>query len=613
MSVISDRQLLLVLLASTVIATDWRHPAVAQTSPAPGTPVLKNADPTHSDTAIAYRMQIDLETDRARVVVRQFVQWTNTGHQAADRMLFHVAPNHRPTERQCEIYERTIESLRIEPRDSLDRHGRRFHLVSLTRRGRKLRHWFDPEADTHLHVQLDRFVQTGESIEVQLDYWIDLPPLQGRVGQFRGVTNLLNWYPVLAVFGNDGWDATPFVGWHQPWHNEVGHYEVTLKLPADQRVATGGRVLSRIVDERGRQVLQITGRSLRDFTIVCSNRFESYESEVDGIPIRVLAFLEDQGNARLALQIAVESIRRFSKWFGPYPCREFELVETYFGWNGNESSGLVMIDQRILDAPRRAGLYVEHLVTHEICHQWWYSAVGTDGSREPFMDEGLVAWLTRVAIEEKYGRDPGVLDVPGAGLCGLPNIPYQTLVGSGFDLYRDRGGNGQTQSTLSEFGHVHNLFFHVYDRGACIVGMIQHRLGREWFLAFLSRVYRSYRFRIIHIADFQRELEKFTGQTWQPFFDDWLRSARMTDWAVADVKVHRRRDQFHTVVSIEQQGEIFEPINIHCVTSRDRHDRIVRLESPSAAQGQAASRLAMFPRNLRHRERFSPLDPANGE
>ena len=261
-----------------------------------------------------------------------------------------------------------------------------------------------------------------------MEYWIDLPPLQGRVGQFRGVTNLLNWYPVLAVFDENGWDATPFVGWHQSWHVEVGNYDVSLTIPVNQRVASGGRIVGRSRDRQGRQVLKIEGRSLRDFTIVASDRFDVYESEFDGIPIRVLALPEDQGNARLALQVATESIRRFSKWFGRYPYQEFELVESYFGWNGNESSGLVMIDQRILDAPGRAGLYVEHLVTHEICHQWWYSAVGTDGFREPFMDESIVTWLTRLAIEEKHGQNPDVLDFPGVGIGQLPNIPYRTLV-----------------------------------------------------------------------------------------------------------------------------------------------------------------------------------------
>lgn len=522
------------------------------------------------DPTIRYKMDIDLDVHQHRVAVVQRVHWTNTTQRPTSKLVFHVVTNHKPSDEQIEIYKRTLESLRVDPRTALDENGRRFHLDTLTHRGAGLEFRFDDDADTHLHVKLREPVTPGESIEIEFKYSIDLPQVQGRVGQYEGVTNLLNWYPILAYYGEDGWDATPFVGWHQPWLNEVGHYDVNLRLPSDHRVATGGHIVSRTSHTGGRDTLKIQGRSLRDFTIVASNRFEVYESEYNGIPVRVLAFPEHQGQARLALQTAKESIKHFSEWFGPYPYQEFELVESYFGWNGNESSGLVMIDERILDAPRRAGIYIEHLVTHEICHQWWYSAVGTDGFREPFMDEGLVAWLTQVRIEDKYGRDPQLLDMPGCGLCRLPNIQYRTLLHSGYSLYRDRGGEKQTLATLKEMGHIHNLFFLVYDRGAQIMGMIHHRLGRDRFFEFLRGVYQKYQFRILRVADFERELESFTGHSWKSFFHNWLRTPGVADWKVEDVEVRREGDQYRSIVRIRQLAEISEPVEVVGLTSGDK-------------------------------------------
>lgn len=523
-----------------------------------------------TDPTIRYQLNIDLDVERHRVAVNQRVRWTNKTKRPTAKLVFHVVSNHKPSTEQIEVYKRTLESLRVDPRTALDETGHRFHLDALTHNGNALEFRFDENADTHLYVKLRKHVEPGESIEVEFKYWIDLPQVQGRLGQYQGVTNLLNWYPILAYYDDDGWDATPFVGWHQPWLNEVGHYDVNLRLPSDHQVASGGRIVRRVPEADGRDRLTIQGRNLRDFTIVASNRFEVYESQYNNIPVRVLAFPEHQGQARLALQTATESIKHFSEWFGPYPYQEFEVVESYFGWNGNESSGLVMIDERILDAPRRAGLYIEHLVTHEICHQWWYSAVGTDGFREPFMDEGLVAWLTQVRIEDKYGRDPQLLDMPGRGLCRLPNIQYRTLLHSGYKLYRDRGGKKNTLSTLTEMGHVHNLFFLVYDRGAQVIGMIQHRMGRERFFEFLRHVYQTYRFRILRVADFERELESFTGQSWKPFFDDWLRSPGVADWKVESVNTRREGNQYRSVVRIKQLAEISEPVEVVAFTKDDK-------------------------------------------
>ncbi len=38
--------------------------------------------------------------------------------------------------------------------------------------------------------------------------------------------------------------------------------------------------------------------------------------------------------------------------------------------------------------------YIEHLVTHETMHQWFWNVIGTDGYAETFMDEGIVNGLT---------------------------------------------------------------------------------------------------------------------------------------------------------------------------------------------------------------------------
>ena len=542
--------------------------AASSRSVAQSSPRLLPPEPSEVRSQVAglqlpqYRMNIDLDTDGGEVHVEETVRWTNPGPVSTKSLVFHVVPNNRPDEKTLAIAERTVESLRLDPRKTIDRDGGRFHLKSVQSGGQSLGAHFDPEADTHLHIQLSEEVQPGQSVEVTLRFDLDLPPKQGRLGQHKGVTNLLNWYPILAAYSDQGWDAVPYIPWHQPWLNEAGVYDVRLRLSPGQEAATGGHVVSRSVDATGHSILDIEGFGLRDFTIVASDRFEVYESISNGIPIRVLAFPEHQGHARLCLQIASECIEQYSNWFGPYPYQEFELVESYFGWNGNESSGLVMIDERILDVPQLAGRYVEHLVSHEICHQWWFSAVGTDGYREPWVDEGLAQWLTRFRMEEKYGREAQVLDLPGGSNWGLPNIHYRSLVHSGYALYSSRGGDGKTLASLEELGHIHNLFFLVYDKGARIVGMIQHRLGRERFFGFLRLLYAEYKFRILRADDFQKLLEDYSGESWDQFFNDWLRSGRTCDWKIASVDTVQEGGRFRTVARVVQTGEISEPIEV---------------------------------------------------
>jgi hypothetical protein len=90
---------------------------------------------------------------------------------------------------------------------------------------------------------------------------------------------------------------------------------------------------------------------------------------------------------------------------------------------------------------------------------------------------------------------------------------------------------------MPQFGHVVNLFSMCYDKGSKIVGMIEDRLGEAAFFDFMRIVYSKYFFRILRVADFQRELEEYTGQSWEQFFHDWLYGGGITDWAIEDVKL----------------------------------------------------------------------------
>jgi hypothetical protein len=508
-----------------------------------------------------YHLDVLLETKDRWAKVQQTVRWTNPASVPTDRLVFHVYPRHKPDAKLLTTYQRTLESFRVDPREAIDAVGRRVHITSICSGDAPLKFHYHSKTDTLLIVQLPALVLPGETVEVTLEYTLDIPPVQGRFGQYRGVTNLLNWYPILAYYDEHGWDDAPYIAWHQPWLNEAGNYTVRLTAPCGEKICTGGEVLSRRVDDHGYQHLLISGFGLRDFAVVASPRFEVLQTEACGVKVQVYAFPEHRHYAELSLKTAVDSLALFSEWFGPYPHAEFKVAESYFGWNGNESSGMILVDERVFDAPKLAHLYIDHLVSHEICHQWWYSTVGTDGFRQTWMDEGLVCYLTEYRVKLKHGPNPPVFDWPKA-LRWLPNIRYQTLQHNGYYLYRGRGGEGHTVSPLPEMEHVHNLFFLVYDRGNKVTAMIHQRLGTERFFEFLRLVYCKYQYRILRVEDFQCELEAFTGESWEAFFGDWLYSPEVTDWKIDGVWVEPQKRGYQTTVKVRQREQIAEPVEI---------------------------------------------------
>ena len=78
------------------------------------------------------------------------------------------------------------------------------------------------------------------------------------------------------------------------------------------------------------------------------------------------------------------AIEYFSKTIGDYPYNTFTAVQSALSSGvGMEYPGLTVIgladDAYALD----------EVLAHEICHNWFYSALGSDERRYPFMDEGI--------------------------------------------------------------------------------------------------------------------------------------------------------------------------------------------------------------------------------
>ncbi len=509
-----------------------------------------------------YDLEIDLDTAGHSVHVKQRVVWTNRHERSASELVFNAHSHYRVPSGNRLLLAKTLELLRVVPEEAIEGKGASaaLRIERVTMGDLVLRAHYqegngraldavppancDPESavtdcdGTALVVMLPHPVRKGESIAVELEFSFRLPQKQGRWGQWRGVTFLSNWLPVLAVYDESGWQPTPYIPWHQPFFNEAGIYSARATLPQDQQIACTCSIEGTSILPDGRQQVDFQPRCARDFAFLCSARYQAYTENVGAIQVRCMAFPEHEYYARALTHWACEAIPVYERWIGPFPYPVFTIVESYFGWSGNECGGLVMIDERVFGMPHIADGYPEYLISHELCHQWWYNAIGTNGYSETFMDEAMAVHYSHRLMTQKHGRNNALIHYP-SGLEWLPNIHRDSYRAYGLLGTIARGEATTTLHDMQDFGSVVTLFSMAYDKGGKIVDMIEDRLGEAGYCDFIHTIYARYQFRILRVADFQRELGEYTGQkaVWDEFFNHWLYGAGFCDWAVDKVTV----------------------------------------------------------------------------
>lgn len=480
-----------------------------------------------------------------QVHVTQNVSWLNRTSQPVDEIVFNVHSKYQPPKNPVErlFLAKMLEIMRVPAREGIyDDPALTMHKVErLERDGDTWKNYevhfrFRSDMETAMVVPLTRPLKPGESIVLALHYTMNLPQRQGRWGQWEGITYLTNWHPVVAYLHPErGWLPTPFVPWHQPFLNEAGVYNVRAKLPKGQKIACTGPVKS-VIEEGDSQQVVMGPVVARDFSILVSDRYKEFVGDADGVKVRCLALPEHEFYAEVLIKYASRALQAYSKWFGAYPYPELNIAESYFGWNGNECCGLIMIDERVFSMPHFAEGYVAYLISHETGHQWWYNMLGTDGFRETFMDEAFATYFAHRLLNQEDGKNNALLKFP-KGLSWLPGIKREDYRFGQFYSTLRNGELGPAVQEMTKYRHVGNLFSAAYDRGGKIVGMIEERLGEAAFMDFMKRLHAKYYFKVIFAEDFKRELEEYTGKKWDEFFHNWLTKNGMTDWAMDSVDI----------------------------------------------------------------------------
>ncbi len=246
---------------------------------------------------------------------------------------------------------------------------------------------------------------------------------------------------------------------------------------------------------------------MRDFMITASDRFVTLNGDQNGVRITLYYDASDPASvttARSGLQTAQDTLRIFNATFGAYPFSELDIVQTPNGAGGMEYPGLFVLDTAIWNTD---AAFFEFLLVHETAHQWWYSLVGSDQARDPWIDEALAQFAVAVYIRAQEGDEAYAAAMESFRAQHASYIvehPDQRI-----------GGPVSDYQGLAYFNMV-------YQKGPLFYAALDDLYGYDTVIAVLRDYFNAYRYRIATPDDLRASFEASLGADLSAVFAEWV-------------------------------------------------------------------------------------------
>lgn len=362
------------------------------------------------------------------------------------------------------------------------------------------------KGSTILHLKLDSPLKSGENTKIYLEYTAKLPPAEDRFGYGDKTFNFGNWYPIVCVYDEDGWNTDPYYRLGDPFYSDISNYDVKITTPKDMIVASSGNIINEKTKGK-KKIWEIEGKLIRDFAWVASKDFTVLKGDVEGTQLKMY-FLDASSQIKdYAFDIARDSLITFNRIFGKYPYGQYSVVANNFS-GGMEYPGLVFIEEGSYTDEYKE--YLEKVIVHETAHQWWYGVVGNDEIDEAWLDESFATYSETIYMDEIYGEENGenyfkrnVEDSYdyAKGMFNFEEVPLKPL------------------SQFTDWGDYGSL---AYNRGAMFLNEIKDEFGKEVLYDILNKYYNKYRFSNAKTEDFIAVCEEVTGTDFKEKVNIWL-------------------------------------------------------------------------------------------
>jgi len=546
--------------AKSPITVRQENPAIQsipESKPVPAAQAL-------SQRIVEYHIDVQLAPESGTLTAAETVTWTHPGSKPVNDLYFHLYPN-AFTSMETTFMKESGGKLRG---DSMPEGGfggitltdlRTTEGVSLLQRLQYVQPDDGNSKDkTLVKVHLPQPVNGGESITLKLQFEVKLPKIFARMGTAGNFVMAGQWFPKLSVYEpansrtlrEEGWNLHQYHG-SSEFYSDFGIYNVTISVPEDYTVAATGFPVKNPKVKNERKIYQFYADDVHDFAWAASPDFivaeQAFSSpDVPGVRIKLYLDPLHKDLQERYFQAAKAALTNFSKWYGPYPYTSLSIVvppEQGNGAGGMEYPTLITVFGAASASPDTS---LERTIIHEIGHQYFYGMVANNEFEDAWLDESFTSYAEDRLMEQEYGI--------------MANLPLQASL-----VQKPEPLNQETWRYSGTTSYTQN----VYIRGKLVLKDIEHRIGTKDMDTVLSTYARKYRFRHPSTVDFQKVVEKVTGQSWKTYFEQYVYSGGTPDFSLEKISTALQKNadgnsspRYESTVKLVNKGAYYPDVTL---------------------------------------------------
>ena len=524
-----------------------------------------------------YSIDINYSPDSLFFSARQEIQFTNNTDTDLENIVLHIYDNKKLT--RMDIAHNDYANFKngyIEPQ---------FQIEKLNIDKQNARYSIEGSDQTVLNISLNHKLKVGEKTNIILNYNGTLPYMEARYGKFEHLSHFSFFYPILSVYNpTTGWSKNPYSLKGQAFYSDVADYRVNITVPKNEVIAAPGELVS-VITSKDTKTESYVANSIRSFHFSSSSLLKKASRKTkDGILLNTYYFPTMKNASKYVLDYAEESVDFYENKYGKYPYKSLTILPGNLVHAGEEFPGIILISKKIYkDAPNAlfGGLLYQYrileiAVAHEIGHQWWNVTVGNDQYSQPWLDEGLTEYSTMLYMENKYGKDSNLIDLPHVWnvISGSYKGTDQSTLRE--NTYRDNIYNfaNVLSQNIDQYYDISDYFNTVYSKGPLVVKMFHNLVGDDYFYKTMQSYLKQYYMKNASINDFIAVAESVCNQNLKHFFKQWLTTTAVCDYALGNWESKPVKYGYQNKIEIISKEGITVPMDVEICYENNKKEII---------------------------------------